>query len=99
MLPINPKIKLIGRREFVDFPLLEINKVEAKIDTGAYTCAIHCNNIVLKTEEGKQILTFQLLDDRVYQFKKFFWRNGGALYYQNVNSDRSQKNKNYHFIK
>ena len=71
MLPINPKIKLIGRREFVDFPLLEINKVEAKIDTGAYTCAIHCNNIILKTKEGKQILTFQLLDDRVYQFEEF----------------------------
>jgi hypothetical protein len=71
MLPINPKIKLIGRREFVDFPLLEINKVEAKIDTGAYTCAIHCNNIILKTKEGKQVLTFQLLDDRVYQFEEF----------------------------
>lgn len=71
MLPKKSKIKLIGRREFVSFPLLEINKVEAKIDTGAYTCAIHCNNIVLKTEEGKQILTFQLLDDKTHHFEEF----------------------------
>lgn len=35
MLPHKPKIKLIGRRKFVTFPLFEINKVEAKIDTGA----------------------------------------------------------------
>lgn len=71
MLPTNPKIKLIGRREFVDFPLLEINKVEAKIDTGAYTCAIHCNNIFLEIQGEKQILTFQLLDDRIYRFEEF----------------------------
>lgn len=71
MLPKKPKIKLIGRREFVNFPLLEINKVEAKIDTGAYTCAIHCNNILLKQKGEKQILTFQLLDDRVYSFEEF----------------------------
>lgn len=71
MFHFNPKIKIIGRREFVDFPLLEISKVEAKIDTGAYTCAIHCNNILLKHEGDKQILTFQLLDDRVYRFEEY----------------------------
>ena len=49
MLDKKHKIKIIGRREFVAFPLLRIDKVEAKIDTGAYTCAIHCNDIVLKT--------------------------------------------------
>lgn len=71
MIQINPKIKIIGRREFVDFPLLEISKVEAKIDTGAYTCAIHCNNIKLKNEGDKQTLTFQLLDNRIYSFEEF----------------------------
>lgn len=71
MLPQKSNIKIIGRREFVNFPLLKINRVEAKIDTGAYTCSIHCNNIILKTENNKQILTFQLLDDRVYFFEYF----------------------------
>lgn len=65
------KLKIIGRREFVDFPIFNINHVEAKIDTGAYTCAIHCNNITLKTDGGKQILTFQLLDNKEYQFEEF----------------------------
>ena len=71
MLTTIPKIKLIGRREFVSFPLLNISKVEAKIDTGAYTCSIHCKNIVLKTDYGKSILTFQLLDDTIYNFEEF----------------------------
>ena len=71
MLTHTPKIKLIGRRKFVTFPIFEINKVEAKIDTGAYTCAIHCNKIVLETKGEKQILTFQLLDDRIYRFEEF----------------------------
>ena len=65
------KKKLIGRREFVSFPLLDIIKVEAKIDTGAYTCAIHCNNILLKKEGDRQILTFQLLDEKIYRFEEF----------------------------
>lgn len=71
MLATKPKIKLIGRREFVSFPLLNIHKVEAKIDTGAYTCSIHCRNIILNTTNGKPVLTFQLLDDTVYSFDEF----------------------------
>ena len=71
MLKTKPKKKLIGRRELVSFPLLNISKVEAKIDTGAYTCSIHCKNIVLKTSHEKQSLNFQLLDDTVYCFDEF----------------------------
>jgi hypothetical protein len=71
MLGTKPKIKLIGRREYVSFPILNIQKVEAKIDTGAYTCAIHCKNIVLKTNLDKPILTFQLLDNTIYSFDEF----------------------------
>lgn len=71
MLETTPKIKLIGRRELVSFPLLNISKVEAKIDTGAYTCAIHCKNIVLKNNSAGPLLTFQLLDDTIYHFNQF----------------------------
>lgn len=71
MLTNESKIKLIGRREHVSFPLLNISKVEAKIDTGAYTCAIHCKNILLKTNNDKSVLTFQLLDDTIYSFDEF----------------------------
>lgn len=54
-----PKKKnLIGRREQVDFPDLGLQNITAKIDTGAYTSALHCHNI--RVING--ILHFQLLD-------------------------------------
>jgi hypothetical protein len=71
MLHKKNKIKIIGRREFVQFPLLNIEKVEAKIDTGAYTCAMHCNDIVLKTINEKQILTFRLFNNTIYHVDEF----------------------------
>jgi hypothetical protein len=64
-------IKLIGRREFVSFPLLNLTNIEAKIDTGAYTCSLHCNHIEVKTENGKPILYFQLLDNENHRVDVF----------------------------
>ena len=64
-------IKLIGRREFVSFPLLNLTNIEAKIDTGAYTCSIHCNYIEVKTENAKSILYFQLLDNENHRVEVF----------------------------
>lgn len=66
MEPGKPKINLIGRREYVNFPLFNINQVEAKIDTGAYTCAIHCKEIKTMSVDGKIVLCFKLLDDVVH---------------------------------
>jgi hypothetical protein len=53
-------MRLIGRREFVNFPLLGIFNVEAKVDTGAYTSSIHCDNINIVAENGKPILYFSI---------------------------------------
>ena len=64
------RIRLIGRREFVDFPELRLFSVEAKIDTGAYTSSIHCTDIVLKTVNSKQVLCFKLLDSSHPEFAK-----------------------------
>jgi len=52
--------RVIGRREFVDFPYLHIKNTEAKIDTGAFSSAIHCEEIKLVTENGKTYLSFCL---------------------------------------
>ena len=55
--------RVVGRRELVDFPQFQLWGVEAKVDTGAYTSAIHCSNIRVETGvDGRQILHVQLLD-------------------------------------
>ncbi len=59
----NSKQKLtIGRREKVSFPDLGILNIDAKIDTGAYTTALHCHDMEVKQEGGKTLLFFKLLD-------------------------------------
>ncbi len=42
---------IIGRREMVKFPALDLGAIEAKIDTGAYTTSIHCSSIQVKDDQ------------------------------------------------
>lgn len=65
-------VKIIGRREYVSFPMLNISNVEAKIDTGAYTCSIHCQNITLTKENNIPVLCVQFLDDTIHRFELFY---------------------------
>ncbi len=60
---------LIGRREIVSFPSLELIGLEAKIDTGAYSSALHCKDIELKEINGITHLCFKLLDDTHPEYK------------------------------
>jgi hypothetical protein len=63
---VNPpknNLRLIGRREFVSFPELEIGPFEAKIDTGAYTSALHCEEISLKKNGASTVLYFTILSN------------------------------------
>lgn len=55
--------RTVGRRELVDFPDFQLQGVEAKVDTGAYTGAIHCSNIHVETgSDGRPRLHVLLLD-------------------------------------
>ncbi len=65
----------IGRREHVDFPELGLYGITAKVDTGAYTTALHCHDI--REENG--VLYFKLLDPthpdytaKELSFKEYF---------------------------
>jgi hypothetical protein len=48
--------KIIGRSETADFPELGLNQIPVKIDTGAYTSAIHYKN--LEEQEGELLVWF-----------------------------------------
>ena len=55
--------RTLGRRELVDFPGFALGGIEAKVDTGAYTSAIHCTNIHIEAAVGQPPrLVVQLLD-------------------------------------
>lgn len=74
------KKRTIGRRERVDFPDLDLFGIEAKVDTGAYTTALHCHDIRVEKQNGGDLLCYRLLDPDhpIYNNKEFttseFWR-------------------------
>ncbi|MFD2543124.1 ATP-dependent zinc protease [Lacinutrix gracilariae] len=45
--------KTIGRVDKIDFPKLGLYNIDVKIDTGAYTSAIHCSQIIVDGEHLK----------------------------------------------
>ncbi|MDX9795240.1 MAG: RimK/LysX family protein [Sulfurimonadaceae bacterium] len=52
--------KIIGRREVVSIIELELNDIDAKIDTGADSNALHCDDIVV---DEHNYVHFKLLDE------------------------------------
>jgi hypothetical protein len=56
-MKIHKEKRIIGRREYIDFPELGLKAIIAKMDTGAYTSALYCHDI--REENG--VLIFRLL--------------------------------------
>jgi hypothetical protein len=65
------KLRLIGRREFVNFPQLGLIHVEAKVDTGAYTSSLHCEEISIIELEGIPTLNFTLINPDTQEKKGY----------------------------
>lgn len=68
------KKRVIGRTDIANFPALNLEDIDIKIDTGAYTSSIHCKNIVKKNN----ILFCEFLDpdhpnynNKIFTFKEF----------------------------
>ena len=53
-------MRIIGRREVVSIPILELYNLDAKIDTGADSNALHCDDIFV---DENNMVHFTLLDE------------------------------------
>lgn len=57
-------MKILGRSDRIDLPGLGLTNLHAKIDTGAYSCSLHCSRAEII--DGK--LEFVLLDEEHPEF-------------------------------
>jgi len=54
--------KIIVRIEKIGFPNLSIEELDAKVDTGAYTSSLNCQNIKIVKKENAEFVQFSLFD-------------------------------------
>jgi hypothetical protein len=54
------ELPLIGWREYLALPILGIDKIKVKIDTGARTSALHAFHIHTYKEKGQEMVKFQV---------------------------------------
>ncbi|HLT42383.1 MAG TPA: RimK/LysX family protein [Sphingobacteriaceae bacterium] len=64
-------MRTIGWKENIDFIDFEIYDVPAKIDTGAKTSVLHCENIELLKKGRKQFVKFTPLNNELSKGKSF----------------------------
>ena len=74
---------MIGRVDKADFPLLNLEDIAIKIDTGAYTSSIHCDNIVEK--EDALHCTFLDEEHPLYNGKEFVFENYDIVFVRSSN--------------
>lgn len=84
------KKQLIGRIDTVDFPELALENIAIKIDTGAYTSSIHCDNIV--EEDGILKCSFLDIEHPLYHKKIFTFKDYKHI---NVKSSNGMAQERY----
>lgn len=74
-LPLMAKAKVtVGRTEYIALPTLGVERVRAKLDTGAYRSALHYQKLALRKADGQEelVVTFAMGRKRTrIIFRKF----------------------------
>lgn len=70
--PLPKPKQIIGMTDLVDFPDLELFDVQAKIDTGAFTSALHCKDVRLVKTGTQTKLCFRLIDKTGEESRLFY---------------------------
>jgi hypothetical protein len=89
--------QIIGRKDKVDLPDFGLENVSVKVDSGAYSCSIHCEFIKEVEENLQKILKVVFLDETL---PKYSGEIHEFLVYskKNVKSSTGEKQERY-FIK
>ncbi|MAY83074.1 MAG: hypothetical protein CMP59_02990 [Flavobacteriales bacterium] len=85
---------IVGRKEQVDFPELGLYAIDAKIDTGAYSTAIHAHKIWTEEIDGEEVLNFELLDPDNPLYRKTIIRTR-SFYRKKVRSSNGRIEKRF----
>ena len=64
--------QIIGMTDRVDFPDLGLFDVQAKVDTGAYTSALHCKDVQVVKVGLRSKLSFLLIDQTGETIRQFY---------------------------
>ena len=81
--------KVIGRFDKADFPLLDLEEIAIKIDTGAYTSSIHCNDII--EEDGVLHCTFLDEEHPLYNGKAFTFKEYDIVFVKSSNGIQQKR--------
>lgn len=60
--------QIIGRKDKIDLPDFGLENVSVKIDSGAYSCSIHCEFIQEVDEENGKVLKVVFLDESLPKY-------------------------------
>lgn len=101
------KKKIIGTVEIISIPDLQLYDLDAKVDTGADTNALHCDDIFV---DDNNIVHFKLLDEvhaayhgkkmsvPLYQMKKIKSSNGEIQHRPSIRVKVNFFGKNYNTV-
>lgn len=84
-------MEIIGAEEYIGIPELRIRKLISKVDTGAESCAIHCNDFKKITRKGIKYLRVNFKIGRRKELKHYFENFNKVI----VTSSNGHKTKRY----